>query len=102
MSIMDSQGNMLAMRISDRSGKIAPITIPTPEASESQSPGESKQPFTSVILQVYRTAYETVRIEGLQVFPGITTQQEIQLIPLSEFPDTFDGIQIFRVPPQNL
>ena len=46
--ITDADGKAIAMRQTDRSGKIQPVPILTPDLSASQTPQEGMIPFTSV------------------------------------------------------
>lgn len=95
-------GTALAMRLTDRSGRVAPISLPVPEKSESQSPDPPEVPFTTVNLYAHLKGYEQVEAENLQVFADTTTIQDLEMIPLSEFPDAWDKVEIFDTPPQNL
>lgn len=95
-------GTALAMRLTDRNGLIEPIEIPVPERSESQTPDPGEMPFTSVDLYAHLSGYEQVDAENIQVFADVTTVQDLEMIPLSEFPDAWDKTEIFDTPPQNL
>ena len=90
------------MRLTDRSGRIEPISIPTPAKSESQSPDNSVVPFTVVNITAQIRGYELLRNEGLQVFPDTTTDQNLEMIPLAELPDTWSQSETFQTPKQNL
>ena len=37
-----------------------------------------------------------------QVFAGVITLQPLELIPLPTFPEQYDRVEYFDVPPQNL
>lgn len=95
-------GTALAMRLTDRNGLIDPIEIPVPEKAESQTPDPGELPFTSVNLYAHLTGYEQVEAENLQVFADTTTVQNLEMIPLSEFPNAWDKTEVFDTPPQNL
>ena len=90
------------MRLTDRSGRIEPIGIPTPDLSESQSPENTERPFAIVNLSAQIRGYELIRVEGLQIFPNTTTNQELEMIPLSELPALWSQSESFYTPPQNL
>ena len=72
ISVTASDGTALAMRLTDRSGKIVPIEIPTPELAESQSPGSPDVPFTAVTLHARKHGYEQIQANEIQIFapPG--------------------------------
>ena len=97
-----TDGTAIAMRLTDRSGKITPIPIPVSERSESQSPDPAERPFSIVNLYARKAGYEQIEVENLQVFAGVTTLQELELVPLSELPDYFGQAEVFDTPPQNL
>lgn len=97
-----TDGTAIAMRLTDRSGKITPIPIPVPERSESQFPDPAERPFSVVNLYARKAGYEQIEAENLQVFAGVTTLQELEMVPLSELPDYFGQTEVFDTPPQNL
>lgn len=90
------------MRVTDRNGQITAIEIPVPDRSESLAPDPPEKPFTNVNLYARLNGYEQVEMENLQVFADTTTDQNLELIPLSELPGSWDQTAIFFTPPQNL
>lgn len=102
IAVTATDGTALAMRLTDRNGRIEPISLPVPQKSESQSPDPPEVPFTTVNLYAHLKGYEQVEAENLQVFADTTTIQDLEMIPLSEFPDAWDKVEIFDTPPQNL
>ena len=48
------------------------------------------------------TDRKQIEAENLQVFADTTTNQNLEMIPLSEFPNQWDQTEIFNTPPQNL
>ena len=102
ITITSSDGTAISMGLTDRSGKIQPVAIPVPDRSESQSPDPPERPYTVVNLYARKKGYEQVESENLQVFAGITTLQNLEMIPLSELPGSWDQTVIFDTPPQNL
>lgn len=102
ISVTASDGTAIAMRLTDRNGQIQPIEIPVPARSMSLTPGSSETPFTVVNLYARLRGYEQIEIENLQVFADTTTNQNLELIPLSELPGAWDQTEIFDTPRQNL
>lgn len=102
VTVTAQDGTVIAMRLTDRSGRIEPISVPTPERSESQSPDSSVIPFTVVNITARIRGYELLRNEGLQVFPDTTTDQNLEMIPLAELPDAWSQSETFQTPKQNL
>lgn len=73
-----------------------------PDASESRDPNFQGQPFTTVSIRVQHPDYEQIQVDHAQVFAGVITLQPLELIPLPQFPDLYDRVEYFNVPPQNL
>ena len=91
---------LLALRITDKSGTTDPVKINTPNRSDSQTPGNLTQPWTNVSVLVEHPRFERVTLTGVQVFPGVTTIQNIQMIPVLEFDTEYSGQQQFQFTPQ--
>ncbi len=102
ITVTASDGTGIAMRITNRNGLITPIEIPVPDKSAGQTPDTGEIPYTTVNLYARLKGYEQIEIEDLQVFPGIYTNQNLELIPLSELPAEWDKEEQFITPPQNL
>ena len=102
ISVTASDGTALAMRLTDRNGKIVPIEVPAPELAESQTPGSPEAPFTTVTLNAKRKGYEQITVDDVQIFADTVTLQNLEMIPISELPDRWDRAEIFQTPPQNL
>lgn len=102
ITVTATDGTAIAMRLTDRSGKITPIELPVPELAAGQSPDTGEIPFTAVNLTARLKGYEQINIQRLQVFPDTLTVQNLELIPLSEMPNAWDQLEDFDTPPQNL
>lgn len=102
IAVTSTDGTAIAMRLTDRSGQIAPIEIPVPDLAASQSPEPGEKPFTSVNLYAHLKGYEQIESENLQVFADTTTLQNLEMIPLAELPQSWSQNVIFNTPPQNL
>lgn len=102
ITVTATDGTAIAMRLTDRNGLIRPIPIPVPNKAESQSPNPPEQPFTVVNLYAHLRGYERIESENLQVFADTTTLQNLEMVPLSELPASWDQTVIFDTPPQNL
>lgn len=102
IAVTATDGTAIAMRLTDRNGKITPIEVPTPELSESQTPGSPEAPFRNVILHARLRGFEQIEALNLQVFADTVTLQNLEMIPLSELPAQWDKAEIFQTPPQNL
>ena len=95
-------GSAIAMRLTDRSGKIEPVPITVPDRASSQTPDTGIVPFTSVNIYARLENFEQIEAENVQVFAGTITNQNLEMIPLSELPDKWTKAEVFNTPPQNL
>lgn len=102
ITVTAEDGTALAMRLTDRNGRITPIEIPVPELSAGQTPDTGIVPFTPVNLYARLEGFEQVENENLQVFPNTVTRLNLELIPLSELPSGWDKVTVFNTPKQNL
>ena len=102
VTVTASDGTAIAMGLTDRSGRIRPIEVPTPPLAESQTPGSPESPFTTVTLHARLRGFEQVQADNVQIFANTVTLQELEMIPLSELPSQWDKAEIFQTPPQNL
>ena len=95
-------GDAIAMRLTDRSGQIEPIPITVPDKAASQVPDSGIIPFTDVNIYARLQGFEQIEAENVQVFPNVVTNQNLEMIPLSELPDKWTQTEIFNTPAQNL
>lgn len=102
ISVLDDDGKLLALRVTDKSGVSTPIRISVPNASNSQSPETGKPAFSTVNIYARAENYGQVLSRGVQVFEDVVTTLELSLIPLSELPGKWNGAEIFDTPAQNL
>ena len=103
VNITDASGNSIAMRLTNRDGQFStPVPIETPELSAGQQPNTGIFPYTVVNMSARLENYEQIDIDNLQVFPDTQTVQELEMIPLSEFPDAWNKVEIFDTSKQNL
>ena len=103
VSITDSSGGAIALRLTNRNGALdAPVEVNVPGLAESQRPDTGVIPFAVVNLYARLENYEAIEIENLQIFANTTTVQNLEMIPLSELPDSWNKFEIFNTPPQNL
>ena len=102
VTVTAEDGTAIAFRLTDRSGRIRPVESPVPDKAESQSPNSGQRPFATVNLYARLRGYEQIENENLQVFADTTTDQNLEMIPLSELPGQWNQTAIFDTPPQNL
>ena len=102
ITVTSSDGTALAMRLTDRNGGIKPISIPVPDISNSLSPNPSVKPFTAVDVYARLEGFEQEENKNLQVFPNVVTRLNLEMIPLSELPSSWDKTIVFNTPAQIL
>ena len=102
ITVTSTDGTAIAMRLTDRNGRITPIEIPVPDKAESLEPDPAEKPFASVNLYARKKGYEQIESENLQVFADTTTFQNLEMIPFAEFPEAWDQTIFYNTPPQNL
>ncbi len=91
------------MRLTNRSGQLdIPVRINVPDKSESLTPDGDSIPYATVNLYARLSDFEEIFIRNLQVFADTETVQDLELIPLSEFPESWNKSETFDTPPQNL
>lgn len=102
ITITDPQGKTIAYRTTGRSGLIDPVAIEVPDKSASTDPNTGIVPFTRVNIYASIPGYRQIDAEDVQIFPGVVTYQDLEMIPLSELPGKWNDAEIFRTPAQNL
>ena len=102
ITVTAADGTALAMRLSDRNGSVSPIPIPVPERSAGTAPDSGVLPFTPVNLYARAEGFEQIENENLQVFPNTVTRLNLEMIPLSELPSSWDKTIRYDTPKQNL
>jgi hypothetical protein len=63
ITVTASDGTAIAMRLTDKSGKITPIPIPVPDISAGQSPDTGEIPYTAVNLYAGKRGFEQIENE---------------------------------------
>ena len=96
-----AQPELLAILVTDESGRTPSFSIDTPEAAASQSPGGAVG-WSDITISAEHPQYERIVVENAQVFPGVQTIQNFQLIPLAAMPEVWNRTEYFTVTPQDL
>ncbi len=103
IAITDADGAAIALRLTNQSGMFdVPVEIPVPSLSAGQTPDTGVIPFTVVNLYAKLEDYQEIDIQNLQVFPDVITNQNLQMIPLPEFPASWSKTEVFDTTSQNL
>lgn len=102
VTVTATDGTAIAMRLTDRSGRIDSIPIVVPDRSESLSPDPSERPYAVVNLIARLKDYEQIFVDDIQIFADVTTDQDLPMIPLSELPESRNKSETFKTSSQNL
>ena len=73
-----------AHRITDAAGNAGDYPIPTPACALSLDENNTAQPYAVCSLTASKSGYRTVRIQGIQIFPGQVTLAQPEMIPAAE------------------
>ena len=71
-------------RITDAAGNAGDCTITTPACALSLDENNTAQPYAVCSLTASKPGYRTVRIQGIQIFPGQVTLAQPEMIPAAE------------------
>lgn len=103
ITVTDAGGSAIAMRLTNRSGLFdVPIPIDVPDISASQSPNTGVIPFSVVNMYARIEDYEEINVDRIQIFANTVTVQNLEFIPLSEFPAKWNKTETFDTSAQNL
>ena len=103
VTVTDKSGSAIFMGLTNRSGLLdVPVSIPVPAISAGQSPDTGIIPYSTVDLYAKHREYEEIYVKDIQIFPDTITLQNLELIPLAEFPQKWNRTEQFDTPSQNL
>ncbi len=86
---------LLSLQVTDSSGLVEPISIPTP------APG-AHPPFSLCSVWAERAGFAMLQVEGVQIFPGVETIQDMRLIPLDAGESSLQQRDVRDIPAQDL
>ncbi len=79
----DGERELISLLVTDESGRAGPLTLAAaPGGSMGLEPG-GPAPFADYSLWVEHPEYEVARVDRFQIFPGVDSVQQINLLPLS-------------------
>lgn len=102
-NISESQTTVYSNLISNSSGQVTNLTLPAPDIIYSQQPSDVK-PYSTYTIEVIADGYETVIINGTQLFPTIEARQSVPLPPIQRSRGSYSRQNelIFNIPPNTL
>lgn len=83
----EGKRKLLSIQNTDSSGLIRPVTIDAPALGESTSPGGlpgEGAPFALCDVWAEQPGFAMVEMSGVQIFPGVETMQNLELVPLPQ------------------
>ena len=95
---------LISIQSTDSSGMIKPVVIAAPAAWESTSPPQAgaEAPFALCSVWAEYPGYAMLQIEGVQIFPGVETVQNMPMIPLPRGESSLQQRDIREIPAQSL
>ena len=100
----EGKQDLISVQITDRSGLIQPVWIETPPLQESTSPEgvDGGVPFSLCTIWAEHPGYAMLEMEGVQIFPGVETVQNVELVPLAEGQNSLQQRSVRQTTAQNL
>ena len=93
---------LISLQKTDRSGMTDPITVRTPDAVDSTQQDPPQRPYRYCDVWAEHPGFLVQRVDGVQVFPGVTTRQDMELIPLGEGEHPLGYVDSRDISAQNL
>ena len=95
---------LISVQVTDQNGLVRPITLNTPDVGESTAPEEqgAQRPYALCNIWAEHPGYAMLQVENVQVFPGVETVQDMELVPLGEDEYSLEKREQRIVTPQNL
>ena len=90
---------ILAQSVTDSQGQTDEIELIAPPLEYSMAPGANK-PYSEYTLYISAPGYETLEINGAEIFPEETAIQNAKLLPLAEGEP--DSAELFVIPDHTL
>ena len=102
VTVTVSGNGFTATRLTDAEGNADDVTLTTPACALSLDENNTTQrPYAVCDLVASKTGYRTVRIQGVQVFPGQVTLAQPEMIPDTEEMRDTPNVPIV-IPPHSL
>ena len=77
--------DLISIQKTDRSGLTVPMDIPAPDAVDSTvQNGSGQMPYRACDVWAEHPGFAVMRVDGVQIFPGVVTRQDMELLPLGE------------------
>ena len=95
--------DLVSLQKTDRSGLTDPIEISTPDSRDSTAVNTTGEiPFVTCDVWAEHPGFMVMRVDGVQIFPGVVTRQDMELLPLGEGEHDLGQIDRRDISSQNL
>ena len=94
--------SLISLQKTDQNGMTDPVTVRTPNAADSTAQDPPERPFQYCDVWAEHPGFLVQRVDGVQVFPGVTTRQDMELIPLGEGEHPLGYVDSRDISAQNL
>lgn len=95
---------LLSIQVTDSSGIVRTIRVDAPAPGESTAPNGTGEPAPFAVCDVWaeHPNYAILRVEGVQIFPGVETIQDMELMPLTAGQCSLQHRGVREITSQNL
>lgn len=95
---------LLSLQVTNSSGNIKTVAVETPASIESTEPEDNDAipAFATCEVWAEYPGFVRLMVEGVQIFPGVTTFQGMELSPAPAGESGLDETEIQNTPDQNL
>lgn len=95
--------DLLSVQATNSSGEIQDLKIAAPPRIDStEISGTGIMPDVTCEVWAEAPGFSVLKVEGVQIFSGVTTQQDMELIPLGEGESSLNWVDDRQITPQNL
>lgn len=84
VTVKNTDGAIISVFFTDSNGRTPKLKLMAPPIANSEAPNQSGPAFYSYNVDTDRQGYTSVRNIGVPIYPGITSIQPVELVPVSE------------------
>lgn len=84
VTVKDGSGEIISIFFTDRNGRTPKLKLLAPPIANSEAPNQAGPAFFTYNVDTDREGYISVRNIGVPIYPGITSIQPVELVPVSE------------------
>ncbi len=96
----DAPHELLGVLVTDESGQTDPLVLPARDVALGQQPENEIEPWIGLKAYIDHPEFERVILNGIQLFPGVLTVQNVQMIPINQIEPEAGEYQEFDFTPQ--